>query len=107
MHRLTVDPDGLLTHAATTQLLATDLATAATHGAAASPHLLTPLLGLIGTDFVAAYTAAHAGHIATVGTLSAVLTSMSTTSTGAASLYAATDTARANTLRATAAELGA
>lgn len=100
MHRLTVDPNGLTTYATTAQLQATDLATAAIRGAAANPLLLAPLLGLIGADFVAAYTAAHTGHIATVGRLSTVLTSMGHTSTGAADLYIAIDTARTNALRA-------
>ncbi|MFI6870006.1 type VII secretion target [Nocardia sp. NPDC050406] len=105
MYGLTVDPDAMTAYAATAHLLSADLATAGTHGAAADPLLLAPLLGLIGTDFVAAYTAAHAGHLAAVGALSTVLASIGCTTTSSAAAYVATDRSRARGLLAAGEEM--
>ncbi|WP_040804980.1 type VII secretion target [Nocardia concava] len=98
MHRISIRPDGLTASAMTTATLATDLTAITTRTATATPDLLA--FGLIGTDFLTAYAAAHAVHIATLADLSAVLTGMSTSIGTAGSTYATHDAAYATALRA-------
>ncbi|WP_330183216.1 type VII secretion target [Nocardia sp. NBC_01503] len=101
MHRITIDPDGLTRYASTATTMAATLATATTRIAAADPLLLAPALGPIGADFLTAYRAAHTTHLAALGTLATVLTSLGAATTGAEASYTTTDAAYAAALCAT------
>ncbi|MTE11723.1 type VII secretion target [Nocardia aurantiaca] len=104
MHRISIHSDGLCGYAATTALLCADLAAAAGRAAAAAPELLAPAFGLIGADFLGAYTAAHGTHVTTLSELSAVLAAMSSATGTASTAYTAHDVAYAATLRTAAKE---
>ncbi|GAB2670893.1 hypothetical protein GCM10027088_57160 [Nocardia goodfellowii] len=81
------DAEGIATYSATAEVMATEMAAAATSAAGGNPALLGPIMGLIGGDFMAAYSAAHAGQVATIAQLSAVLSSMGlATGTAAAAI---------------------
>ncbi|WP_227985414.1 type VII secretion target [Nocardia spumae] len=101
MHKISVDTEGVAAYGATAAGLAGEMGVAAAGAAGADPLLLGPIMGLIGGDFVAAYAAAHAGHVAGIGELSAVMGSMSAAATGAAATYSDTDATHAAGLRAT------
>ncbi|WP_194852887.1 type VII secretion target [Nocardia sp. SYP-A9097] len=107
MHRITIDPDGLTNYAATATAMAAALATATTRAAAADPLLLTPALGLIGADFLTTFRAARTTHLAALGTLATVLTSLGAATTGAEAAYLTTDTGYASALKATCREVEA
>ncbi|MBO0854451.1 MAG: hypothetical protein J2P18_11855 [Nocardia sp.] len=94
-----VDTDGVAAYGATAAGLAGEMGVAASGAAAADPLLLGPIFGLIGGDFVSAYAAAHAGHVAGIGQLSAVMGSMSAAAGGSAAGYGATDAAHAAALK--------
>ncbi|MFJ1460089.1 hypothetical protein [Nocardia sp. N2S4-5] len=105
MHKISVDTEGVAAYGATAGGLSSEMAAAAVSAAGADPLLLGPIFGLIGGDFVTAYAAAHAGHVAGIGQLSAVLGSMGVAAAGASGAYAETDLGHAATLRATEGEL--
>ncbi|MEV6771474.1 DUF2563 family protein [Nocardia sp. NPDC051030] len=100
MHRISIDPDGLAAYSNVAELMAAHLSATATRAAATDPLLLAPALGLIGADFLTAYTAAHTTHLTSITDLAAVLTTLGTTSTTAATTYTATDTTYAAALQA-------
>ncbi|MBL1075002.1 DUF2563 family protein [Nocardia sp. 2] len=97
---LSIDPDSVTAYTATAHLLAGDLTAASILAATADPLLLTPAFGLIGADFLTAFTAAHATHTATLTTLSATLTGIGSTAAASAAGYRSTDTGHAAALRA-------
>lgn len=101
MHKISVDTEGVAAYAATATGLAGEMGVAAAGAAGADPLLLGPIFGLVGGDFVAAYAAAHAGHVAGIGELSAVMGSMGAAAAGAATTYAGTDADHAATIRST------
>ncbi|WP_308163066.1 type VII secretion target [Nocardia alni] len=100
MSKISVDTEGVAAYGVTAGGLAAEMASAAASAAAADPALLGPIFGLVGGDFVTAYTAAHAGHVASIGQLSAVLGSIGTAAAGAASTYAESDAEHAAATRA-------
>ncbi|MCM6777760.1 type VII secretion target [Nocardia sp. CDC159] len=100
MHKISVDTEGVAAYGATADGLAGEMAAAAAGAAGANPVLLGPIFGLVGGDFVAAYAAAHAGHVAAIGELSAVLGTVGAAVTSAAGSYTATDAAGAAGVRA-------
>ncbi|MBF6330963.1 type VII secretion target [Nocardia transvalensis] len=99
MHKISVDTEGVAAYGATADGLAGEMAAAAAGAAGADPVLLGPIFGLVGGDFVAAYAAAHAGHVAAIGQLSAVLGTVGTAATGSATAYSGTDAGGAAALR--------
>ncbi len=101
MHKISVDTEGVAAYGATAAGLAGDMGFAATHAAGADPLLLGPIMGLIGGDFVTAYAAAHAGHVAGISQLGAVMGSMGAAAAGAAGTYSGTDAEHAAALSAT------
>ncbi|RDI64316.1 hypothetical protein [Nocardia pseudobrasiliensis] len=101
MHKISVDTEGVAAYGATADGLAGEMVAAATGAAGADPILLGPIMGLVGGDFMAAYAAAHAGHVASIGELSAVLGTVGAAATGMAADYAGTDAESAATVRAT------
>ncbi|MFE3195580.1 type VII secretion target [Nocardia sp. NPDC059240] len=107
MHRISIHTPGLATYATTTTALATDVATLTPRAASAAPELLAPTFGLIGTDFLAAYTATHATHVADLLELSAAFANIGTATEEAASTYADHDAQYTTELRATDEELRA
>ncbi|WP_245547887.1 hypothetical protein [Nocardia pneumoniae] len=102
---MSADTEGIAAYGATAHVMAGEMAAAGVSAAAAEPALLGPIMGLVGADFMAAYTAAHAGHVAAIGQLSAVLTSMGGAATGAATVLTETDTSAASALRSAATDL--
>ncbi|MGW5570164.1 hypothetical protein ACWEVD_03095 [Nocardia thailandica] len=107
MRKMSADAEGITAYSATAEVMAGDLAGAAAGSAASDPTLLGPVFGLIGGDFVTAYAAAHAGHVAGIGQLSAVMASMGTATAGAAATLTETDLNNAAPLTAAAGELDA
>ncbi|RMI31949.1 hypothetical protein EBN03_16240 [Nocardia stercoris] len=105
MQQISVNPEGVAAFGASATGLSGEMATAATGAAAAGPEQLGPLLGLIAGDFMAAYSAAHAGHVAGISELSAVLASMGTDAAGAATTYVEQDLDRAAATAAVESEL--
>ncbi|WP_307613494.1 type VII secretion target [Nocardia vermiculata] len=101
MHKISVDTEGVAAYGATATGLAGEMGVAAAGAAGADPLLLGPIFGLVGGDFVAAYAAAHAGHVAGIGELSAVMGSMGAAAAGAATTYSGTDADHAATIRST------
>ncbi|MEV0075563.1 hypothetical protein AB0H58_04045 [Nocardia neocaledoniensis] len=91
MPKMSADAEGIIAYSATAEVMATDLATAAAGSVASDPTVLGPIMGLIGGDFVAAYSAAHAGHVAAIAQLSAVMASMGAATAGAATTLVDTD----------------
>ncbi|MBY8858099.1 hypothetical protein K7711_16565 [Nocardia sp. CA2R105] len=107
MPKISVDTEGLAAYGATAGGLAGEMASAATAAAAAEPTLLGPIFGLVGGDFLTAYSAAHAGHVASIGQLSAVLGTMGTAAAGASVSYAENDAERVTAMHAVQEELQA
>ncbi|MFE3545068.1 hypothetical protein ACFXK0_19080 [Nocardia sp. NPDC059177] len=107
MRKMSADAEGIIAYSATAGVMSTDLATAAAGSAAAAPGLLGPVMGLIGGDFVTAYSAAHAGHVASIAQLSAVMASMGTATASAATTLVDTDLNNAAPLTSAAGDLGA
>ncbi|WP_280262899.1 hypothetical protein [Nocardia wallacei] len=101
MHKVSVDTEGVAAYGATAGGLSAEMAAAAASAAGADPLLLGPIFGLVGGDFVAAYAAAHAGHVAGISELSAVLGSMGVAATGAAVATSESDLGNAAALRST------
>lgn len=101
MHKISVDTEGVAAYSATAHSMAGEMAAAGVNAAAAEPALLGPIFGLIGGDFLAAYATAHAGQVAKIGELSAVLTSLGLVSSGAVVTYAETDANHAGALHTT------
>lgn len=104
MVNISADAEGIAAYGASTGVMASELAAAGTGAAGAAPAVLGPVFGLIGGDFLAAYAAAHAGHVATIGQLSAVLGTMSGAAGVAAVSYAEADTGIAAALHGAAGE---
>lgn len=105
MRKMSADTEGIAAYGATAHVMAGEMAAAGASAVAAEPALLGPIMGLIGGDFMAAYAAAHAGHVASIGQLSAVLTSMGVATTGAATVLTETDLNHAGSLQSVATEL--
>ena len=71
--------------------MASTLSKTAATAAAADPAVLGPAFGLIGGDFVAAFTAAHATHVASITQLASVVESMGTVAVSNAANYVAVE----------------
>lgn len=104
MVNISADAEGIAAYGTTAGVMASELAAAGTGAAGAAPTVLGPIFGVIGGDFLAAYAAAHAGHVATIGQLSAVLGTMSGAAGVAAVSYAEADISNAAALRDAAGE---
>lgn len=70
------------------------------------PTGLTPLLGAVGTDFLAAFSAAYAGHTRELDRIREVLSGMGTAATLTAAAYERTVGETADALRGAAEQLG-
>ncbi|WP_278265060.1 hypothetical protein [Nocardia sp. AG03] len=107
MRKMSADAEGIVAYSAQAGTMSTELATAAAGAVASDPTLLGPIMGLIGGDFVTAYSAAHAGHVASIAQLSAVMASMGAATASAATTLVDTDLNNAAPLTAAAGDLGA
>ncbi|MBH0777454.1 hypothetical protein IT779_14325 [Nocardia sp. NEAU-351] len=101
MRKMSADAEGIAVYSATAETMSGEMAAAAANAAGATPAQLGPIMGLIGSDFMTAYAAAHAGHVASIGQLSAVLSSLGGATAGAATVLTETDSANAAALRST------
>ncbi|MFE5479975.1 hypothetical protein ACFQ9R_30015 [Nocardia sp. NPDC056541] len=104
--KMSADAEGIVAYSAAAEVMATELATAAAGSVASDPTLLGPIMGLIGGDFTAAYSAAHAGHVASIAQLSAVMGSMGVATASAATTLVETDLNNAAGLSAAAGDIG-
>ncbi|MFC4377560.1 hypothetical protein ACFO5K_26115 [Nocardia halotolerans] len=106
MPKMSADAEGIVAYSATAGVMSAEFATAAAASVASDPTLLGPVMGLIGGDFVTAYAAAQAGHVASIAQLSAVMASMGTATASAATTLVDTDANNAAAITATATDLG-
>ncbi|MFE7796089.1 hypothetical protein [Nocardia sp. NPDC057440] len=104
---MSADTEGIAAYGASAHTMAAEMAAASAGAAGADPALLGPIMGLVGGDFMAAYAAAHAGHVAAIGQLSAVLTSVGGAATGAAVVLDETDQTNAAAIDSADSGLGA
>ncbi|WP_225731219.1 MULTISPECIES: hypothetical protein [unclassified Nocardia] len=107
MRKMSADTDGIAAYAASAATMSGDMAAIAANAAGSDPLLLAPVFGLIGGDFLAAYAATHAGHVAAIGQLSAVLGSIGGAATTAATVLTEGDHSRAEGFQSASKELGA
>ncbi|RJO72246.1 hypothetical protein D5S18_24120 [Nocardia panacis] len=105
MRKMLADTQGIAAYAAHAETMSGELAAAAAGAVASDPLALASIFGAIGGDFLAAYTATHAGHTAAIGQLSAVVGSMSGGAAAAASTLTETDAAHAAAMGQAAAEM--
>lgn len=78
--------------------MATDLAAAAAAAVATGPVVLAPVFGLIGTEFLAAFTGVHTAHTAAVGDLSRTVASIGAAATASSIAYDLADARTAASL---------
>lgn len=88
----------IATFGATAAALAAQTEAAGAAAAAAGPALLGPVFGVVGGDFVAAFTAAQDAHVAEVRRLSSAWSAMSAAAASTAAAYDTTDSAGAGAL---------
>ncbi|MFD1811878.1 type VII secretion target [Rhodococcus gannanensis] len=79
--------EGIRAYGGTATAMASGVRTAAVGTAATGPGVLTPVFGLIGGDFLAAFAAAHASHTAALTALADTLDSMGTAAHATATAY--------------------
>ncbi|MBJ8338472.1 type VII secretion target [Antrihabitans sp. NCIMB 15449] len=101
MSDLSAETGAIHGYGAVADVMAIGLAAAGTETAAAGPALLGPALGLIGGEFVAAFAAAHATHLATIAELTGVVATMGTAAVSTAAGYVGVDSATAAGLGST------
>ncbi|WP_433606300.1 type VII secretion target [Prescottella agglutinans] len=92
---------GIAAFGATAATLATQAEAAGVGAAAAGPALLGPVFGLIGGDFVAAFTGAQTAHAAQLGRLASAWASMGDAALTTAAAYDTTDAGTGAALGAT------
>ncbi|WP_231390477.1 hypothetical protein [Nocardia sp. CNY236] len=102
---MSADTEGIAAYGEAARAMASDMAQAGASAATATPAALGPVMGLVGADFMTAYSAAHAGHLAAIGQLSAVLTSVGGAAQVSAATLAETDAANASILQNATTEL--
>ncbi|AYJ49198.1 hypothetical protein D8W71_13560 [Rhodococcus sp. P1Y] len=78
--------------------MATELAAAAAAAVATGPAMLAPVFGLIGTEFLAAFTGVHSAHAAAVSSLSHTVASIGTAAAQSSAEYDLADAATAASL---------
>ncbi|SNT45988.1 type VII secretion target [Rhodococcoides kyotonense] len=85
-------------YAASAGALATEVAGAAAAATAAGPAVLTPVFGLIGTEFLGAAVGVHTAHTAAIARLADALGSIGVATARSGAGYELTDSATAETL---------
>ncbi|NUS45164.1 MAG: hypothetical protein HOV66_26605 [Streptomycetaceae bacterium] len=92
---LSVESAGLSDYSNRAAAVGAELASAAAQASVAGPGLLGPVLGLIGGDFVAAYTAAANAHVDSIARLSTTVASLSAAAKATVAGYHGVDTSTA------------
>ncbi|WP_084721620.1 type VII secretion target [Rhodococcus marinonascens] len=105
MNELIADTASITEFAATTSAMSAEVRAAELGASAVGPLLLGPVFGVIGGEFVAAFSAAHAAHLSSIEKLSGVLGGISTTALVNAANYEGIDLATTAALAANAAGL--
>ncbi|NLG56466.1 MAG: hypothetical protein GX542_12610 [Rhodococcus sp.] len=98
MENLEANTASIAAFGATTASMAAELQAAAVTAAASSPAMLAPVFGIIGGDFLAAFTAVHTAHLASIEKLSGVLTGISSATVAAGAAYSSSDESNAAAL---------
>lgn len=101
MTELVVDTEGVLAYGAMAATMAEQVASAGAAAAACGPAVLAPVLGLIGTEFLAAFGRVHLAHTDAVVRLSHVLSTLGGAAAASAVSYALTDAATGSSVSAT------
>ncbi|MGW5075715.1 type VII secretion target [Rhodococcus sp. NPDC004095] len=83
--------DGIRAYGATATVMAAGVRQAAAGVATVGPGLLTPVFGLIGGDFLAAFATAHGSHTAALDALADTLDSMGAAAHATATVYDGAD----------------
>ncbi|QNG19490.1 hypothetical protein G4H71_17485 [Rhodococcus triatomae] len=91
MEQLHAETASIAAFGATTAAMSAELHAAGLGAAASGPMLLGPVFGLVGGDFLAAFAAAHAAHLASIERLSGVLAGISAAAIGSAADYDGTE----------------
>lgn len=91
MAELVVDNEGVLAYSAVASTVAEQIGAAGAAAAACGPAVLAPVFGLIGTEFLGAFTGTHSAHTEAVGELAATVASIGAAATASAASYARTD----------------
>lgn len=89
---------GVHAYATTMGAAAAQVATAAAATTACGPAVLTPVFGLIGTEFLAAFTGVHTAHGAAVGRLAETVASLGVAASASSAAYDLADTQTAASL---------
>ncbi|MCC8928485.1 MULTISPECIES: type VII secretion target [Nocardiaceae] len=89
---------GLQAYSSTAAEMAAEMGAAAAATTACGPAVLAPVFGVIGTEFLAAFTGAHVAHAAAIGRLSEVVASIGVAVASSAHEYEATDAQTAASL---------
>ncbi len=89
---------GILAYSATTAAMSAQVTAAAAATMACGPAVLTPVFGLIGTEFLAAFTGTHTAHTAAVAKLAGVIGSIGAAAAQSAVGYDLTDVQTAESL---------
>ncbi|MBD0860867.1 hypothetical protein IA539_06540 [Gordonia sp. zg691] len=99
MTNVKVTPEVLEGFAATNAAMATAVGTAGSIDAAANTAAMVPVFGLIGQEFLAAFIAAQASHLMSVGQLAAVHASTAASALAGLADYEATDASSGAAIR--------
>lgn len=91
MNDVTLIPAAVEAFGATSASLATAVGAAGTIDAAATAAAMIPVFGVIGQEFLAAFIAAQANHLLSVGGLAAVHAGMAATTIGGLAEFQAQD----------------
>lgn len=98
MAEVAVVSAGLQAYSGTAISMAAQIGSAAAATAGCGPAVLTPVFGIIGTEFLAAFTGAHTAHSAAIARLAEVVGNLGVAVSSSALTYDATDTRTASSL---------
>lgn len=91
-------PAGMLEYSATAANMSAQVSAAAVATTSCGPVVLTPVFGLIGTEFLAAFACAHAAQVGALGQLATTVGSIGVAATASAAGYVGSDSATAASL---------
>lgn len=98
MTELIASSGAIAAYAATADAVAAQVEGAASGMAASGALVLTPVLGLIGSDFLAAFTGVYAAHADAVGRLGGVIASIGGAALTSAASYTSVDATAAESI---------
>lgn len=106
MTEFTAVTDGIRAYGTAAAVMASGVRVAAAGAAATGPGLLTPVFGLIGGDFLAAFATAHGAHTAAMTSLADTLERMGVAADATATAYDEADRGVAAAIGAAGAGVG-